>query len=152
VPATTTSVFDLTDSQRVGARGDGGLPVTTTTSTDVAPNVDVTPQWYRLCPEVQEWVDAHPGVEILEPQPRPPVWVQTKDNAAWVLLLPRGVLSDGSDNCRLVIACALAGGESCMGYVDPDPPDPSERGIRIIFEQCNPEAPIHAIQIIYCCP
>ena len=78
--------------------------------------------------------------------------MQSPDNAAWVVTIPKGALPDGTFDCRFTIGCGLAGRLSSLGYVDPEPPDPTDRATRIIFEQPNPARAMRAIQIIYGCP
>lgn len=77
--------------------------------------------------------------------------LSSMDAYAWAILLPPG--SFPNQNCRSIIAYGRAGNRCCAGYVDPNPPNPSQVGRRIIFPQCGIHGQkITEVQIIFCCP
>jgi len=108
---------------------------------------------HPLCPDISTFIREHPDIPIqFPPQSEFPQLLASQDNFDWAVMLPAGVIpGDPAYNARLIMSFGTAGNVCCPGYTDPNPPDPTQAGRRILFPQCS-STPISSVQIIYCIP
>jgi hypothetical protein len=105
-----------------------------------------------VCEELRDWALDRPDIPLLMPsEDLCPELVASENGLDWAILLPAGLLPNGSDDARYLLGFGKAGNNCCEGFVDPTPPQPSDRRRRVLFPQCaNPS--IARIEVIYCAP